>query len=439
MKKKYLYITIENINRELNAKLLIANEAIGRGYNVIIGSKDIIWSIVDYLIPGPILEKSLGKNLRNIVIKNYKLKFTIFLLDEESLTYASKKQYLYYNFYKNNQKYLTNFFLSNNKQRKMLLSDNNINKKKLILTGTPKYELYKKKYRKLYEKEVKNILKKYGKFILITSRFGNVNHNKINTDSLKNLDKNYQNFSSKIFYLFLEMTLLLAKNFSKIKIIYRPHPSENINYVRSKLNKYKNINVIYEGNVVPWIIASKILVHNKCTTGFEGLLLDKKVVHYDPFTYKSLHNSFFKILGYRCKKISQVIEICKKIIAENYTLKNNYNKKIFNEYYCDKKEAPQSLIMNQIDKKYYYSSSDLSFIKLLILKIIHIKKNIKIFIYCIFSKNFKNNYNYINQKFGIISKSLINQKLSLINKILKLNYNFKIKVLCKNTFHISKN
>ena len=438
MKKKNLYITIENANRELNAKLLIANEAIGRGYNVIIGSKDIIWSIADNLIPGPILEKSLGKNLRNIIIKNYKLKFTIFLLDEESLTYASKKQYFYFNFYKNNQKYLTNFFLSNNKQRTMLLSDNNINKKKLILTGTPKYELYKKKYRGLYEKEVKNILKRYGKFILITSRFGNINHNKINTDSLKNLDKNYQNFSSKIFYLFLEMTLLLAKSFSKIKIIYRPHPSENINYVKNEFIKYKNINVIYEGNVVPWIIASKILVHNKCTTGFEGLLLDKEVVHYDPLPYKSLHNSFFKILGYRCKKKSQVIEICKKIIAENFSLKNNYNKRIFNEYYYDKKEAPQSLIMNQIDKKYYISS-DLSFIKLLILKIIHIKKNVKIFICCIFSKNFKNNYNYINQKFGIISKNLINQKLSLINKILKLNYNFKIKVLCKNTFHISKN
>ena len=438
MKKKHFYITIENSDRELNGKLLITTEALSKGYDVILGSKDVLWSIIKYLPKGPILEKSLGKNLSSILKKNFYLNFTTFLLDEESLTYASKKQYLHFNFHVRNQKYLNTFFLSNMKQRKMLSSDKSIIKKKLVLSGVPKYELYSKKNRKMFEKEKRNISKKYGKFILVTSRFGNINHNKENRNFQKKLDKDYQNFSEKIFKLFLNMTVLLAKKFNKLPIIYRPHPSEDILLAKRFFSEYKNINVVYKGNVVPWIMASKILIHNKCTTGFEGLLLDKNVIHYDPIEYKSIHNNFFKILGHRCKKISDVLKVCLKIIKNNYDLKNNYKKNIiFNEYFHKTKPSPQSIILNFIDKK-NYPLDKIHYLKLLLLKLLHLKKNLNIFLKYIFFKNFRVNHNYIKQKFGSLNQGKIKNQLLLINKTLKLNYNFKIKLLCKDLYVISK-
>ena len=89
MKKKFLYISIENSNREILPKLLIASEAIKKKFTVILGNRHVLLSILKYLPKGAILEKSSGYQLTKIFEKNYNLGFKIFALDEEALTMPS--------------------------------------------------------------------------------------------------------------------------------------------------------------------------------------------------------------------------------------------------------------------------------------------------------------------------------------------------------------
>ena len=45
-------------------------------------------------------------------------------------------------------------------------------KNKIILTGWPRVDLWKKEFRYIYKNSIENIRKKYGKFILFSSDFG---------------------------------------------------------------------------------------------------------------------------------------------------------------------------------------------------------------------------------------------------------------------------
>ena len=45
----------------------------------------------------------------------------------------------------------------------------------------------------------------------------------------------------------------------------------------------KNVHVISEGSVIPWLIASKFVIHNGCTTAIESFLLEKHVISYRPY------------------------------------------------------------------------------------------------------------------------------------------------------------
>ena len=67
----------------------------------------------------------------------------------------------------------------------------------------------------------------------------------------------------------IELSIDIAK--SGQKVVVRPHPSENIEVWRNKTRNYsKNIKIIRSGNVIPWLMASKLLY-------IMGVVLQSKV------------------------------------------------------------------------------------------------------------------------------------------------------------------
>ena len=62
------------------------------------------------------------------------------------------------------------------------------------------------------------------------------------------------------------------------RIIVRPHPVENHEFNwRAWAAAIPNIEVRYEGNANVWMLAAEAVLHSGCTTGVEGLLLDRPV------------------------------------------------------------------------------------------------------------------------------------------------------------------
>ena len=73
----------------------------------------------------------------------------------------------------------------------------------------------------------------------------------------------------------------LAASGAVEKIVIRPHPVENHDVWR-EWAKPLNIDVRYEGSANNWMMAADAVVHPGCTTGMEGLLLDRAVFSYVP-------------------------------------------------------------------------------------------------------------------------------------------------------------
>ena len=59
MNNQFLYISIENSNREILPKLLVVKEALKKNFNIVIGNRNVLHSIMRYLPEGALLEKSL--------------------------------------------------------------------------------------------------------------------------------------------------------------------------------------------------------------------------------------------------------------------------------------------------------------------------------------------------------------------------------------------
>ncbi len=54
-------------------------------------------------------------------------------------------------------------------------------------------------------------------------------------------------------------------------IIVRPHPSENHEKWCEVLPEHEKVIVKHEGNVLPWLMAAQVVIHNSCTTGIEAI------------------------------------------------------------------------------------------------------------------------------------------------------------------------
>ena len=109
----------------------------------------------------------------------------------------------------------------------------------------------------------------------------------------------------------IELSIALAK--SGQKVVVRPHPSENINVWKNKTKNYSNnIKIIRSGNIIPWLMASKLVIHNGCTTAIEGTLLDKTVISYRPNKNQNVETYLPNAVGISIESKEDVVDFIKK-------------------------------------------------------------------------------------------------------------------------------
>ncbi|HUR43310.1 MAG TPA: surface carbohydrate biosynthesis protein, partial [Aestuariivirga sp.] len=78
-----------------------------------------------------------------------------------------------------------------------------------------------------------------------------------------------------------------ANAFPDRQIVLRPHPAERIETWNDISERCPNVHVVFEGNVIPWLLGAAILVHNGCTTAIESVLLNKPPLCYQPIPVRS--------------------------------------------------------------------------------------------------------------------------------------------------------
>lgn len=445
--KKYLYIPIEVKKRELYAKAILAFYAASEGYQVILGQSTVLEKICCYTPPGIYLGTSIVKQHRILFKKLKKYKYKVVGVDEEGLVYYNKENFIKHRVDTNTLNMIDTFFAWGNHHYSLIESKQKL--ENIYKVGNIRFELLKKKYFSLYSKEVTDIKNKYGKYILINTNLAAYNNFKSSneyTQSLSSLvdisqtDLNFYNDKiehQKItFESFIALAQKLATLFPKHKIIIRPHPSEKIETYKKYENK--NLLVVFEGTVIPWIIASDCVLQQNCTTAIEALCLNKPIISYLP-TYDERFDGGLPNKVVPCFTNSEEVINCVKQIIEDrsqwdYIYRNSKHSDIHD--YISNMDENQNIFYSYVelfDKLAFIESKKFPIYKTRILY------NLEIAILNIINKERRKNVEYIKQKFDSLTKKDLYNIFNFISKIDNKHFHtIQIENITNNTFIISQ-
>lgn len=295
-----LIIPVENQVRELDAKLLLACVAAERGLPVILGSRTFINFAVTRLPRGLFLAKSLrsisGKLMK--IIRG--LGHEIVAWDEESLVRYTSPEYYAWRYAEDTFKTVDQLFAWGVDDAEFFASYHGYTGVPVHVTGNPRIDLLRPDVRGYFEPQVAALKERYGDFILVNTAFSFVNAF-VPALNLIQRDRSGQTYVSRtglgmslpfatgmanhyqaLYDAFRELMPRLAEWFPDHRIVLRPHPSENHDVWRQVMAGCPKVDVVHEGNVVPWLMASKVLLHNGCTTAVEAAVLETPAVSYMP-------------------------------------------------------------------------------------------------------------------------------------------------------------
>jgi surface carbohydrate biosynthesis protein len=294
--RRWLLLPLEVKARELEAKILLACSAAEHGFGVILGRNG--FNLGGNFPQGVYFDKCLSSNKESFLEKQVNfLGNTLVSLDEEGVVNVNDRVMTETRSTNKTIDLSTYIFTWGRKQYSILNNKYDINNK-LVLTGSPRTDIWMKSMHFLYKDKCKEIRDRYGKFILIPSNFTLANHaNGPDFIVKQSLDygyisseedihelKNKISHIDNIFNKFLEIIPLIAQSNPGLIIVLRPHPGDNISVWNKKaLSWPENVRVIFEGSISPWILASELIIHNNCTSAVEAYAMEKPAIAYMPF------------------------------------------------------------------------------------------------------------------------------------------------------------
>ena len=110
----------------------------------------------------------------------------------------------------------------------------------------------------------------------------------------------------------------IAKAFPDWTLVVRPHPTENHEVYSKIAETCGRVRVTNDGNVVPWLLAAKMLVHNGCTTGVEAYAMGVPAITYRESVNEYYDNGFYRLpnlLSHQCLSFEELRSTVEKILA----------------------------------------------------------------------------------------------------------------------------
>lgn len=455
MKKKNIYILCEHFKREFHGNILLSLLAANKNFNVFIGTDRIYKKLIkqNLLKPGVFHTKSIshGQDKTNFNEILFNKKFILTSIDEENgLIHKTNyfKIFIKPRIQNIDLKYFSAFFCWGDYDYNKLTKHLKKYKKFFFCTGSPRVDLWKKKFSLLWQKP--ELQKK--NYILIVSNFAYSN----NFFSFKELVKRqeiagyykrspilkkqehaYFKYQKKVMFKFLELINFLSKNLPKNqKIIFRPHPSEREEFWENRIGNLNNVEIAKKGNIASLIQNSKAVIQNGCTSSLEAYISKIPVLNFTPI--KSIGHNFGEFAKEFTININTKEKILKFLNKKKYlTLNKNkiVNKRIL---YLDK-ELSANKIVNQWElftkKNFYFSDNKIFLIKfkLILFEIINFYfTNILLIL-----KGKRKLRKFIFHKFLDFNYEEIGQFFNDLKKILKIKKNIKLKKISREFYLIS--
>ena len=363
-KKTLLLIPVENQVRELDPKLLLACIAAEHGFSSVIGSRREMEFNIDIFPRSIYLSKSM--TIRSLLFFRLANKFghKIVSWDEEALVHLPSETYYSRRLNRSAIRYVSHLFAwgQDNKQLWQQYSDLPDNLP-IHVTGNPRSDMLRSELRIFYEEEVKQINKKYGDFILINTNFNHVNAYGMDMNLFKpvkrpgqkpsfgraarGMSREYaeglRNHKQAIFEQFKKMIPELEKTFSGYNFVVRPHPTENHEVYNEIARRCEQVHVTNEGNVVPWLMATKAVIHNGCTTGVEAYMMGVPAISYRAVINEDYDCGFYFLpnkLSHQCFDIEQLKNLLIKIFNGEIGAADGDERQALIKRYLEAEEGP---------------------------------------------------------------------------------------------------
>jgi surface carbohydrate biosynthesis protein len=482
--KKILYLPIETIAREFNARMLLTHEALSRGYRVVIGEKHNVYKAAEILKSGVYFYKSHAANNFPKEKSSGSYDFKFVSLDEEGLVFVDDDEYLL-----NSKPYeldhLDMVFTWGSHQRDVLVEENPKLKDKTIPVGNPRFDLLRPELRVLYESESRRICGRWGKYILINTNFVPGNFSRLYGCSyLESREHQFLNiigrvpaeeerdfiraeagYYEKLFNQYVEMIKVISSEFPDIKFILRPHPSEDIINWKEALRCITNVDVIFKGNAADWILGALAVIHSGCTTGIESWLLGKIVIAYNQDDGEGVEPPLPNKFGLRIKNVKNLCSALEKIIDGRLEYKSNEEQIKIAKSFIESVDGDYSTVrfMNAIDNKFdikrveageisisdYYKLKKIeNIIGAIKIRILKLLSRYQPFIKRVFGKKiYRLIYGYFDKypglfaqfkKFPGLRSGEIKDRLSIYDRVFSIdnNYNYVIKKIATDTYII---
>jgi surface carbohydrate biosynthesis protein len=298
-----IILLIETVSREMASKFLLAEALLNNNNEVILGNThemffQLLWVKHDILF----LTNGDYSREKITLLKILKKRGTkIILLENEGGIFQNINQQ-YSRLSKDVLDFVDIYFTWGELIKEFVLSKSLISPNKIVVSGSPFFDTLLPENNYVHD-IFNNTLQLPKKYILINTRFSLANESVIG--QYKNITtKEEIDFDSKLIEYFIELAILLSKNYY---IVFRPHPSENMDFYVEKFLENSNILVTRVNSAQFWINNCECLIHNGCTTGIEGILAGKKVISYMPIRNDKFDMHLPNSVSIICRNYNEII------------------------------------------------------------------------------------------------------------------------------------
>jgi surface carbohydrate biosynthesis protein len=358
-----LLLPVENQVREFDPKLLLAAIAARRGFPVVIGSRREIDFRIATFPRGFYLSKSMTVRSLKMFRILRRLGHEVLALDEEALVHPPDEVYYSRRLSPEAMRYVSHLLAWGQDNVEMLERYPYRGGIPIHATGNPRNDFLRAELRELFRDDASAFKAEHGDFVLVNTNYNHVNsfypgQNLVVPGSeasgeprfgraARGMDREYalglRDHKQALFEHFQRLIPALEAAFPALTIVVRPHPTENHEVYRRIAAGCARVRVTNEGNVVPWLLAARALVHNGCTTGVEAYVLQVPAVSYRPHVDARYDDGFYRLpnlASHQAFDLAGLVDTLKRVLAGELGPADGAERKAEVDHYLAAQEGP---------------------------------------------------------------------------------------------------
>ena len=335
-KRRWLILLMETKARELHAKMLLGLVAAEQGWGVVIGSKSAVRNIQSYLPRGTFLEKGIAPGTATAIERARSHGHRVSAVCEEGLLYFTPEDNRARRLDSQSMESIDYFFAWGARHAADVRSVIQRGSEKVVVSGNPRLDLVRPEWRGVFAVAARQIRERYGPIILLNTKFPTVNNivrttrgdyteylksvGRIKSQEHEALWRRFVAVQQHVFPRMRDLVPALARAFPSHTIILRPHPSEDHAPWVETAKELPNVEVVYEGNVLEWIMAADVVLQNNCVTAIEAFLLGKPAISYRPFKDDGAEFELPRRLGLQASTEAEVLSLVEGVLRGDIDL-----------------------------------------------------------------------------------------------------------------------